>query len=83
MDSQLFARALGTVGPETVQRAEPSRRLHAIQPAPDIEFDGRGPQPTTYDGDQQSKSRGAIGEEIRAHRAGVNCIAIDRFEGRQ
>ncbi|KAL8784712.1 MAG: hypothetical protein Q9213_003808 [Squamulea squamosa] len=82
MDSQLFARALGTVGPEAIQRAELSRRLYAIQPAPDIEFDGRGSHSMTNDGDQQNRSRGAMGDEIRAHRAGVNCIAIDRFEGR-
>ncbi|KAL8773216.1 MAG: hypothetical protein Q9209_001892 [Squamulea sp. 1 TL-2023] len=82
MDSQLFARALGSVGPEAIQQAELSRRLHAIQPVPDIKFDGHGPQPTTNDGDQHNRSRGAIGNEIRAHRAGVNCIAIDRFEGR-
>lgn len=83
MDSQLFARALGNIGPEAVQRIELSRRLRAIQPTPEIEFDGRGSQLTTIDSVQKDGQRGGTKDEIRAHRAGVNCIAIDPFEGRQ
>ena len=83
MDSHLFARALGSIGPEAIQRAEISRRLHAIQSAANVEFDGGASQRTTNDGNQHNGSQGRTGDEIRAHRAGVNCIAMDRFEGRQ
>ncbi|KAL8857235.1 MAG: hypothetical protein Q9178_006161 [Gyalolechia marmorata] len=82
MDSHLFARALGSIGPEAIQRAELSKRLHAIQSAANVKFDGGASQRTTNDGNQQSGSQGRAGDEIRAHRAGVNCIAIDRFGGR-
>ncbi|KAL8850076.1 MAG: hypothetical protein Q9221_005002 [Calogaya cf. arnoldii] len=82
MESQLFARALGNIGPEAFQRAELSRRLHAIQSAPEIEFDGHGSPSTTIDSGQKNERQRGIKEEARAHRAGVNCIAIDRFEGR-
>ncbi|KAL8718588.1 MAG: hypothetical protein Q9225_004290 [Loekoesia sp. 1 TL-2023] len=74
MNSQLLGRALGTAGPEALQRAELSRRLHAIQAAPDIRFDSREEHgATTQDGPAT---------DSHAHYAGVNCIAIDRFEGR-
>ncbi|KAL8756785.1 MAG: hypothetical protein Q9199_002709 [Rusavskia elegans] len=82
MDSELFARALGNIGPEAVQRTQLSRRLRAIQPTPKIDFDGHGSQSTTIDSVQKDGQRGGIKDEIRAHRAGVNCIAIDPFEGR-
>ncbi|KAL8672975.1 MAG: hypothetical protein Q9168_002608 [Polycauliona sp. 1 TL-2023] len=82
MDSQLFARALGNIGPQTVRRAELSRRLHAIQPAPEIGFDGHGSLSTTIESGHQDGNREGAKEGIRAHRAGVNSIAIDRFEGR-
>ena len=82
MDSQLFARALGNIGSGTVRRAELSRRLHLIHRMPEIEFDGHGSLSTTTESDRQHEYQRSIKDEICAHRAGVNCIAVDRFEGR-
>ncbi|KAL8934426.1 MAG: hypothetical protein Q9216_005916 [Gyalolechia sp. 2 TL-2023] len=77
MNAQLLHRALGTAGPEALQRAELSRRLHAIQAAPDVCFDGRDEKLPVNQGQQNVNTA-----DSRAHHAGVNCIAIDRFEGR-
>ena len=77
MNSLLLGRNLGTAGPEALQRAELSKKLHAIQAAPDIRFDGRDEQTAiALDGQHEAA------DGLYAHRAGVNCIAIDRFEGR-
>lgn len=81
MNSQLFARALGTTGPEALQRAELSKQLHAIQNAPGIHFDGHDGQ-IIGDNNRQDDGEGKPTVDARAHQAGVNCIAIDRFEGR-
>ena len=80
MTSDLFARALGFISPQAFQKAETSRLLSALQAAPGVRFDssdGAAPRrmPSKRDG----------GDELGgtwAHRAGVNCLAIDRFEGR-
>lgn len=82
MDSQLFARALGSISSETVRRAELSRRLHFIEPMPEIEFDGHGSLSPTTESYRQYEYRRSTKDQICAHRAGVNCIAVDRFEGR-
>lgn len=81
MDSQLLGRALGTAGPETLQRAVLSRQLHAIQAAPEVGFDGQETRSRDHE-DLQDEVDESTGHGKRAHQAGVNCIAIDRFEGR-
>ncbi|KAL8813143.1 MAG: hypothetical protein Q9200_000491 [Gallowayella weberi] len=78
MDSQLFARALGIIGPGTLQRAELSGRLHAIQPAPGIAFDGRDGKVTLASQQPDEAHKDGAGY-LRAHQAGVNSIAIDRL----
>lgn len=80
MTSNLLGRALGTLSPQALQRAETSRLLLSLQEAPSIKFDN------TDGRTQEHGSRESIENEkervVWAHRAGVNCIAIDRFEGR-
>lgn len=81
MTSNLFGRALGSISPQTLQKAETSRLLHSLQAAPSIRFDGS-------DGAAPARAQRRSGDEedrpdsIWAHRAGVNSLAIDRFEGR-
>lgn len=82
MTSNLFGRALGTISPQALQRAETSRLLNSLQTAPGIRFDGSdGAAPASA---QQHRS--GVGEdgsgEVWAHKAGVNSLAIDKFEGR-
>ena len=80
MISDLFGRALGTTSPQALQRAKTSRLLHSLQAAPGIRFDGSdGPvlQQESENADEEGQLQGTW-----AHRAGVNCLTIDRFEGR-
>lgn len=80
MHPSLFSRALGTVSAQAFQQVETARLLQSLQAAPAVRFDG------SNDGFQkQLKSNGeeTEGEEkLWAHRAGVNCLSTDRFEGR-
>lgn len=90
MNSQLFGRALGTISPQSVQRATTTQLLRAIDAAPQVQFDGTegvaasstsasGTTTSAYDGSRGGASRGG---EVVAHRAGVNCLVVDKFEGR-
>lgn len=80
MTSNLFGRSLGILSPQVLQRAETSRLLLALEAAPGVKFD-------SIDGSaqqQNKREKNAVEKEeiVWAHRAGVNCLAIDRFEGR-
>ena len=77
MNSYLFGRALGTFSPAAFQRAELSRLLHALEAAPAVRFDGS-------DISSESTEPGSGGDkgDRWAHRAGLNCITIDKFEGK-
>ncbi len=80
MTSNLFGRALGYVSPQALQRAETSRLLDSLEAAPSVRFDGSDGAASTKaqrTGDGEAESGG-----IWAHKAGVNSLAIDRFEGR-
>lgn len=80
MTSNLFGRSLGILSPQILQRAETSRLLLALEAAPGVRFD------STDGSAQQHNKREKIEvnkeESVWAHRAGVNSLAIDRFEGR-
>ena len=80
MTSNLFSRALGSISPQALQKAETSRLLGSLQAAPSTRFDGS-------DGTAQTKTqhigdKEEVVDDVWAHRSGVNCLAIDRFEGR-
>ena len=73
MNTYLFGRALGSVSPQALQRAHCLELLHAIQPAPGIRFDGRN-------GEHQDDILER--DVVWAHKTGVNCMTIDKIEGR-
>lgn len=80
MTSNLFGRSLGIISPQVLQRAETSRLLLALEAAPGVRFD-------SIDGlaqQQKTREKSDVEKEelVWAHRAGVNSLAIDRFEGR-
>ena len=80
MTSNLFGRALGSISPQALQKAETSRLLSSLQAAPRVRFDGSDeatPVRAKGNGDEEDEVGG-----IWAHKAGVNSLAIDRFEGR-
>lgn len=81
MTSNLFGRALGSISPQALQKAETSRLLHSLQAASSVRFDGSdGAAPARAQ--PRSEDEEARLDGIWAHRAGVNSLAIDRFEGR-
>lgn len=80
MTSNIFGRALGSISPQALQKAETSRLLSSLQAAPGIRFDGSdraAPTKAQQNGDEGDELGG-----IWAHKAGVNCLAVDKFEGR-
>jgi DNA excision repair protein ERCC-8 len=81
MNSFLLNRSLASITPTSLARAQTASLLHAIQPAPNIQFlsddsSSERLNATTHHADN------ADGEQPRTHKAGVNALAIDRFEGR-
>ncbi|KAL5342113.1 WD40-repeat-containing domain protein [Aspergillus crustosus] len=69
MNSYLLNRVLGTVSPSTFHTAQTTRLVHNLEPAPGIRFS------STKDGASTS-------DEVFAHTAGANVLAIDQYEGR-
>lgn len=83
MNSFLLNRSIGSISPEVLQRAQTTRLLHAIQPAPGVRlrnYDARTETPSTLDGQDVDWDDRSV--DIWAHKAGVNSLAIDKFEGR-
>ncbi|KAJ5759059.1 hypothetical protein N7520_006215 [Penicillium odoratum] len=84
MNSFLLNRALGSVSSNTFYVAQTTRLVHNLEPAPGIRFSSRRAS-------RRSESRGDATplneehdstEDETAHNAGVNCLAIDQFDGR-
>ena len=81
MTSNLFGRALGTISPQVLQRAETSRLLSSLQAAPGVRFDGSGDGASSAQQHRKGDEEDGLGG-LWAHKAGVNSLAIDKFEGR-
>lgn len=84
MNSFLLNRALGSVSSNTFHVAQTSRLVHNLEPAPGIRFSSlRAPQRNKSRGDTTpSDEEHDPTEDEVAHNSGVNCLAIDKFEGR-
>ncbi|MDI1491050.1 MAG: hypothetical protein OHK93_002255 [Ramalina farinacea] len=83
MPLDLFARAIGALGPFAFQQAETARLLDSLQAAPNVKHDGSsGPMPAGNVGGEEQAPNSERDHGPWAHRAGVNCLTIDRFEGR-
>jgi len=70
----------------TLAQFQTTRMLHALQPAPGVRFDNAAaapprPEPRNDNGDEDEDGDGGT-EKVYAHRAGVNALVVDRFEGR-
>lgn len=78
MNSFLLNRQLGSISPPALATAQNSRLLQSLQAAPTVHF-------ALHTADSESsRLSGGDGPRTKdvAHGAGVNSIAIDRFEGR-
>lgn len=82
MNQLLFERSTGSVGPNVFARLQTTKLLTSFRAAPQFRFDG-GERGTAIHQDEV----GASGEQTLrsgrwAHQAGVNTLAVDRFDGR-
>lgn len=85
MNSYLLNRALGSVSPNSFHVAQTDRLVHHLGPAPGIRFSSRRAAPIDRSGDDATfleEGLEGVPEEVYGHRSGVNCLAIDKFEGR-
>ncbi|RKU49453.1 hypothetical protein DL546_007602 [Coniochaeta pulveracea] len=78
MNQLLLERSTGNLGPNAFARLETTRLLHSFRPAPRFRFDGgeRGVAGDNEDGDEDTQI------SLWAHQAGVNALALERFDGR-
>lgn len=76
MNSYLLNRALGSITPSTFHAAQTTRLVHHLEPAPGIRFFSRQSQQAGNVPEEDSEN------EVYAHKAGVNVLAIDQYEGR-
>ena len=80
MNSFLLNRQLGSISPQAFATAQNNRLLRSLQSASDVKFALQAPEnAASASADQDGASR-ATGS--KAHEAGMNSIAVDRFEGR-
>lgn len=84
MNQLLFERATGGLGANTFAKLETSRLLRSFRPAPRFRFDG-GEKGAAVDNEGSSSSANPKHDQksnIWAHQAGVNALALERFDGR-
>lgn len=80
MNSYLLNRTLGSISPSTFHVAQTTRLVHHLEPAPGIRFSSRSqPQQAEHTEEDELDPE----NEAFAHKAGVNVLAIDQYEGRQ
>lgn len=75
MNSYLLNRTLGSITPWTFHTAQTARLVQHLEPAPGIRFSSRTRQTGLED-------YGLDEDDICAHKAGVNVLAIDQYDGR-
>ncbi|KAK3378607.1 WD40-repeat-containing domain protein [Podospora didyma] len=84
MNSLLFERSLGNLGPNVFATLQTTTLLRSFAPAPRFCFDGgyRSPGPS------EGSSTPLVGDAVEqpfllwAHQAGVSSLALERFDGR-
>ncbi|KAG6359243.1 hypothetical protein INS49_012764 [Diaporthe citri] len=85
MNQLLFERATGGLGANTFAKLETTRLLRSFRPAPQFRFDGGEKGAAVDNGEGSSSSANPSNDHksnIWAHQAGVNALALERFDGR-
>lgn len=78
MNSYLFNRALGSISPSSFHVDQTTRLVHLLEPAPGIRFSSVKDLASAKGTETEFDST----DEVLAHHAGVNAVAIDQYEGR-
>lgn len=78
MNQLLFERSTGNVGPNVFARLQTTNLIKSFCAVPRFRFDG-GERGTAI---HQDEAGSTLRNGIWAHQAGVNAIAVERFDGR-
>ncbi|KAI1085183.1 WD40-repeat-containing domain protein [Whalleya microplaca] len=81
MNQLLFERSSGGIGPNVFARLQTTQLLNSFRPAPQFRFDGGEKGAAVQDGEAGPVASGPA-SSIWAHQAGVNALALERFDGR-
>lgn len=87
MNQLVFERATGSLGPNVFAKLETTNLLSSFRPAPHHRFDG-GEAGLAIPDNGEGSSRGSSAvrpdqkQHVWAHQAGVNALALERFDGR-
>lgn len=80
MNQLIFGRSTGNLGPNAFARIQTTQLIHAILPAPKVNFNGgEKPLATVASG---TETRDYEPAKIWAHQTGVSALSIDRFDGK-
>lgn len=79
MNAYLLNRVLGSISPSTFHVAQTTRLVQQLEPAPGIRFSAR--RDILLGGSQEDAGL-IFDDEVFAHKAGVNVLAIDHYDGR-
>lgn len=84
MNPLLFDRSTGVLGPNEFARLQTTRFLASFGPAPHLRFDGgeRGGLAIQQDDAPGAPTAPDPRTTLWAHQAGVNALAVERFDGR-
>ena len=79
MNQLLFDRSTGNLSPQAFARIRTTQLIHAIQPAPKLQFDGGEKETVAASsaGNGEPPTSAEVAEKLWAHQAGVNALSID------
>jgi DNA excision repair protein ERCC-8 len=80
MNELLYERSTGNLGPHVFARLQTTQLLRSFRPAPHFRFDGGETGVSGNPSDDESSDYPAT--SLWAHQAGVNALALERFDGR-
>lgn len=79
MNELLLERSTGNLGPNAFARLQTTQLLRSFRPAPHFRFDGGE---TGLGGGASPSDDDSSAVSLWAHQAGVNALALERFDGR-
>ena len=82
MNSFLLNRSLGSISPAAFHVAQSRQLVHSLEPAPAIRFSGDDASTRIAGEPTDGTWRDEELEKVWAHKAGVNVLVIDQYEGR-
>ena len=82
MNELLFERSTGNLGPNAFARLQTTQLLRSFRPAPHFRFNGGETGVSGNAASDDESPGGPAAVSLWAHQAGVNALALERFDGR-